>query len=145
MATHHGQPASQWINDRSYMDTIAWGSLAAAAVAMPTMSRPAPLNRVENTGNHASNWEAFVARTPAIDFSAMHGKPPGISTEICFGPGVQLDRAGSVASGRELVNAIVSRVAALPSDKQRWFIGRVADLLSPSLLGVPVRTEPTPG
>uniref|UniRef100_A0A8I7B2Z2 Uncharacterized protein n=1 Tax=Hordeum vulgare subsp. vulgare TaxID=112509 RepID=A0A8I7B2Z2_HORVV len=127
------------------MDTVAWGNLAATASSMPTMPRPASLNRADNNANHASSWEAFVARTPAIDFSAMHGKPPGINTEICFGPGVQLDRAGSVASGRELVNAIVSRVAALPSDKQRWFIGRVADLLSPSLLGVPMRIEPAPG
>uniref|UniRef100_A0A8I6Z3W4 Uncharacterized protein n=1 Tax=Hordeum vulgare subsp. vulgare TaxID=112509 RepID=A0A8I6Z3W4_HORVV len=127
------------------MDTVVWGNLVATAAAMPTMPRPASLNRADNNANHASSWEAFVARTPAIDFSAMHGKPPDINTEICFGPGVQLDRAGSVASGRELVNAIVSRVAALPSDKQRWFIGRVADLLSPSLLGVPMRTEPAPG
>ncbi|KAI5014617.1 hypothetical protein ZWY2020_056007 [Hordeum vulgare] len=145
MASHHGQPASQWISDRSCMETIAWGNLDAAAVAIPRMSRPAPPSRADNTRNHASSWEAFVARTPAIDFSTMHGKPPGSSTEICFGLGVQFDPAGSVASGRELVNAIVSCVAALPSDKQRWFIGRVANLLSPSLLGVPVRTEPAPG
>ncbi|KAI4975102.1 hypothetical protein ZWY2020_048709 [Hordeum vulgare] len=145
MAALHGQLGNQWINDRSCMDTVAWGNLAATAAAMPTMPRPASLNRADNNANHASSWEAFVASTPAIDFSAMHGKPPGINTEICFGPGVQLDREGSVASGRELVNAIVSRVTALPSDKQRWFIGRVADLLSPSLLGVPMRTEPAPG
>ncbi|KAE8814483.1 hypothetical protein D1007_08560 [Hordeum vulgare] len=56
-----------------------------------------------------------------------------------------MEQLHSVASGRELVNAIVSRVASLPSEKQRWSIGRVADLLSPSLLGVPLRTDPTPG
>ncbi|KAI5018190.1 hypothetical protein ZWY2020_043078 [Hordeum vulgare] len=73
-------------------------------------------------------------------------------SEFNFGPGVQLERSGSdrnrvqnVAQGREIVTTIISRVASLPSEKQHWFTERVADLLSPSLLGAPAKSESTPG
>ncbi|KAE8801073.1 hypothetical protein D1007_23284 [Hordeum vulgare] len=73
-------------------------------------------------------------------------------SEVNFGPGVQLEQSGSdmdqmdnVASGREIVTAINSCVASLPSEKQRWFIGRVVDVLSPSMLGAPMKSDSAPG
>ncbi|KAE8813728.1 hypothetical protein D1007_09236 [Hordeum vulgare] len=44
----------------------------------------------------------------------------------------------NAAPGREIATVIISRVASLPVEKLRWFIGRVVDLLSPSLLGAPM-------
>ncbi|KAI4983830.1 hypothetical protein ZWY2020_025696 [Hordeum vulgare] len=140
-------PRNEWVTNRGFAATVSWDRLADASSAQHAYFHSGgpdamPLN----------SWEAFVARTPAIDFSALQGAPPIMPPEVNFGPGVQLKRARSdrnqmqdVAQGREIVNAIISRVASLPSEKQHWFIERVADLLSPSLLGVPAKSDPSPG
>ncbi|KAI4973317.1 hypothetical protein ZWY2020_029025 [Hordeum vulgare] len=158
VAAMPGQPSTQlptaadhagndWVTNRSIPEAISWDHLVAADSAQRTFFNNCGIN-----AHSLNTWDAFVARTPAIDFTGMQGPPPHIHSEICFGPGVQISQSGSareqmdnVAPGREIVTAIISRVASLLVEKQRWFIGRVADLLSPSLLGAPMLPDSEPG
>lgn len=119
--------------------------VAPASWDRTTSSAAAFQAKCNNGGNQVhplNSWETYVARTPAIDFSALQGCPPSGPAEICFGPGAQLGQVQSSKGpqdaehvGGDIVNAIILHVASLPSDKQRRFVGRVAALLSPSLLG----------
>ncbi|XBI73533.1 hypothetical protein VPH35_067261 [Triticum aestivum] len=120
----------------------SWDRATTAAASLQ-----AKFNNGGGQVHPVNSWEAYVARTPAIDFSALQGTP----LKICLGSGAQLgpdlsDRSTQEdgLSGGDLVNAIVSRVSSLPSDLQQRFVARVAALLSPSLLGVP-STEPAGG
>ncbi|KAI4997020.1 hypothetical protein ZWY2020_052362 [Hordeum vulgare] len=141
------QAGNEWVTNRNIAEAISWDHLGVADSAQRTF--------FSNCGTNAhtpNSWDAFVARTPAIDFSGMQGPSPHMHSEICFAPGVQIAQSGSdkdqmdnVTTGREIVTAIISRVASLPSEKQHWFIRRVADLLSPSLLGAPMLPDSEPG